>query len=548
MGIGVAVAGAVDAISAAFAGFGASIAGGIGLAGTTLGGIATGDIIGGGLLGATVGGLGGGVIDAITGKPILPGLLEGAGAGALTGGLTAGVGGGLAGEAGSALGIGATGGDILAGAGVGALGSAVTGGNPLTGAAIGGALQAGSAAISGAGGATDSAGTAAGGPGASAGATAAPASVGADLPLEGPTASGATLDTVQGLQGPTLSGQTLGATLGSASPDVSTPAATAALNGATSGVDVPVGSDLAPQDAAALQGQVALAQPAPGAASQTGLSLFGNGDEGADTPATGAGAGYTTQDVNTFPVPPQPPLLDATGNIVTDATGNTEYATPGEATYAANYDTAAQANFANPTVTDAALNGTAAAPPGNSIANLISNPTLGNLGHALGSNATLLLGGAALGYDAIMGNQQPKGEAQIESTAGQLSAQSQQLENYLTSGTLPPGVQTSLNQAAQQATATIRSQYAARGMSGSSAEAADLANVQNTIVSQGANIAMQLLQTGVSEANLASQLYGTIMNQSIQSDQQLGNALSTLATLSATASRPNIVLTGATAA
>ena len=88
------------------------------------------------------------------------------------------------------------------------------------------------------------------------------------------------------------------------------------------------------------------------------------------------------------------------------------------------------------------------------------------------------------------------------------------------------------------AEAAIRSQYAARGESGSSAEAADLANVQNTIVSQGASIATNLLQQGVNEAGLASQLYGQIMNYSLQSDAQLSGALATLAAASA---RPTTV-------
>jgi len=135
-------------------------------------------------------------------------------------------------------------------------------------------------------------------------------------------------------------------------------------------------------------------------------------------------------------------------------------------------------------------------------------------------------------------NQTPPGENAINTTANQLSAQSTQLQNYLTSGTLPPGVSTALSQAASQAQAAIRSQYAARGMSGSSAEVADLANVQNTIVSQGASIATNLLAQGVNEAGLAAQLYGQIMQTSLAQDNQLSNALATLASASA---RPTTV-------
>jgi hypothetical protein len=170
---------------------------------------------------------------------------------------------------------------------------------------------------------------------------------------------------------------------------------------------------------------------------------------------------------------------------------------------------------------------------------------VGDIGADLAKNPSLALTGALLGYDALRGNQTPKGENAISATATQLGAQATQLESYLTNGTLPPGAQTALNQAAQQASAAIRSQYAARGESGSSAELADLANVQNTITSQGVSIATNLLNQGVSEAGLASQLYGQILNTSLSQDNQLSTALATLAAASA---RPTTVTIGSAAA
>ena len=79
-------------------------------------------------------------------------------------------------------------------------------------------------------------------------------------------------------------------------------------------------------------------------------------------------------------------------------------------------------------------------------------------------------------------------------------------------------------------------------MSGSSAEATDLANAQQTVNSQGTQIAMQLLQQGVNETNLSSQLYAQIMSANLQNDNQLGNALTTLA---AGAARPTIAVNSA---
>lgn len=520
MGVGAAIAGAVEAISTAFAGFGASIAAGVGLGDATLAGFTAGGLIGTGLEGATVGALGGGALSAVEGKPILPGALEGAG----VAGATA-VGGPVLG---SELGIGAVGGGILAGAGAGALGAEATGGNPLTGALISGAegglngaISSGPQLAGAAGG-----GTAVGGPGASAGGIAAPASIGADLPLEGATAGGATLDAVSGLQGPTASGQPLGSALGGAS-----------LDGATAGFDVPGGgTPLAAQDSAALGQQLASGQS--GDVTDQALSISGNSGPGGVQTITGLGQEAT------------PATQSANGALTNPELGGATGFSPGGAPESAPSSQGFLGNLTSPNISGAPANAAlnigatngAAAPAGNSIGNFVDNPSLGTLGTAVSNNSALLLGGAALGYDAIRANSPPAGLSNISTEANQLSAQATQLQSYLQNGTLPPGVSTSLHQAGQQAAATIRSQYAARGMSGSSAEAADLANVQNTIVSQGANIATQLLQTGISEAGLSSQLYEAIMNESIQSDQQLGTALATLA--SATA-RPSITLKAA---
>ena len=131
-----------------------------------------------------------------------------------------------------------------------------------------------------------------------------------------------------------------------------------------------------------------------------------------------------------------------------------------------------------------------------------------------------------LGAAALRGNQTMPGQAQISQTAAQLGAQGKTLQDYLTNGTLPPGVATSLHSAGEAAKATIRSQYAARGMTGSDAEQRDLANVDTGLVSQGASIASNLLSQGVQESGLAAQLYSTIMNAATQQDAALGQAIS----------------------
>lgn len=140
-----------------------------------------------------------------------------------------------------------------------------------------------------------------------------------------------------------------------------------------------------------------------------------------------------------------------------------------------------------------------------------------------------LLSGAGLAGNLIMGNKPVAGEGALSSQAAQLGAQGQQLSSYLDKGTLPPGMQNSLNQASESAKASIKSQYASKGMSGSSAEQQDLAHVDQAMQAQGAELAMSLLQQGVSESNLSSQLYKGIMDNALKQDESLGTAFSSFA-------------------
>ena len=137
----------------------------------------------------------------------------------------------------------------------------------------------------------------------------------------------------------------------------------------------------------------------------------------------------------------------------------------------------------------------------------------------------LALGGAGLAYNMLKGNEPVPYSAQLESQAAQLQAQGAQLQGYLSSGTLPPGIGAALQGAHDSAAASIRAQYASRGMSGSSAEMQDLANLAQTTVSQGANIASSLLSTGVSEQQFASGLYQNLMAQSVAQDTAMSNAM-----------------------
>lgn len=200
-----------------------------------------------------------------------------------------------------------------------------------------------------------------------------------------------------------------------------------------------------------------------------------------------------------------------------------------------------------PTVANAASLPTPAAPPVNTIQEAWNNPGgtnaagTNNILAAIGANAAPLAAGVGLAGDALMNNKALKGERQIQQQAGQLAAQGQTLQQYLQTGTLPPGLQGALDDASAASIATIKSQYAAHGMSGSSAEQDAIANVQQTVAASGAQMALQLLQTGIGESEGAAQLYQSILNSALQQDATLGAAIGRFAT-SAAGGNPGISL------
>jgi len=147
------------------------------------------------------------------------------------------------------------------------------------------------------------------------------------------------------------------------------------------------------------------------------------------------------------------------------------------------------------------------------------------VGNYLMKNPQAALSALGLAANLMKGDQMPKYASNVSAEAAKLQAQGAQLQGYLTSGTLPPGIAASLSAAHNSAAATIRSQYAARGQSGSSAEMQDLANLAQTTVSQGASIANQLLTTGVNEQEFASGLYQNLMQTSMQQDVAMSNAI-----------------------
>lgn len=173
--------------------------------------------------------------------------------------------------------------------------------------------------------------------------------------------------------------------------------------------------------------------------------------------------------------------------------------------------------------------GAAPAAEASSFSKFIDHPSFGGALDMVKANPGAALSAAALGGTALMGNKPLPGEGALKSEAAQLSSQGTQLQGYLNSGTLPPGMQQGINQASEAAKATIRSKYASMGMSGSSAEQQELSQVDSRAQAQASEMAQQLLTTGINESGMASELYSNLMGHALQQDQQLSSALASFA-------------------
>ena len=137
-----------------------------------------------------------------------------------------------------------------------------------------------------------------------------------------------------------------------------------------------------------------------------------------------------------------------------------------------------------------------------------------------------LAGAGGLAYNAVKSSASTPAEKAVQGMAQNANAQGTQLEQYLSNGTLPPGAQQYVNQQVAAQQASIMSKYAQLGMSGSTAEAQELANVQSQAQAQMFQIATQLYQQGVSQTGASSQLYNTLMTAQSADNTNMSNAIS----------------------
>ena len=185
---------------------------------------------------------------------------------------------------------------------------------------------------------------------------------------------------------------------------------------------------------------------------------------------------------------------------------------------------------ATSTVAPAAPGAASAAPAGSSLGDLLKSA--GGYAKDIGTVAGPLVGGATLGYDILQAKQ--NGVPSTSSVANQLQSQATTtgntgaaLQQYLLNGTLPAGLQASLDQNTQSAIAAAKSAAAAAGMptdpTKNSSLAQEIQQIQANETQQVAQLGQQLLASGGADLSLASADLGSLANI----DQQQSTAIQT---------------------
>jgi hypothetical protein len=145
----------------------------------------------------------------------------------------------------------------------------------------------------------------------------------------------------------------------------------------------------------------------------------------------------------------------------------------------------------------------------------------------LTSNPGVLVGAGALGLDALKQGQPLPDATQLNKIGAQTQAEGNQLASYLSTGTLPPGAQESVNLATTAAKAQVRSTAAQLGLSGSTWEADRMSQIDQAASAQGEQIAQQLLTQGANYTGISTGVFENLMKSTLTQDEDFQKALAT---------------------
>ena len=144
-------------------------------------------------------------------------------------------------------------------------------------------------------------------------------------------------------------------------------------------------------------------------------------------------------------------------------------------------------------------------------------------------NPGILLGGALLGANFLLGDKPLPAEAQIQQAAGEAQSQSATLEAYQRSGTLPPGLESVVDQQFNAAKASVVDQYSKLGLGNSTMLADKLNQLRVEKSGQIAQFADMLAKQGISWAGLSAQEFGQLLSAQTAQQNQFTAALGSFA-------------------
>lgn len=144
-------------------------------------------------------------------------------------------------------------------------------------------------------------------------------------------------------------------------------------------------------------------------------------------------------------------------------------------------------------------------------------------------NPAALLGAAPLALSLFGSPQQLPGERALKTAAGEAASQARVLETYQQTGTLPAGLQSAVDRAADRQRAQVRSTYAQLGLSGSTMEAQALNDVAQSSATQMAELAQKLAQQGLSWEQLSAQELDAVLQAQQTQNTAFQNALGNFA-------------------
>ena len=179
--------------------------------------------------------------------------------------------------------------------------------------------------------------------------------------------------------------------------------------------------------------------------------------------------------------------------------------------------------------------GTPSAPGGG---NFLDNLGLGKIGEGAVNSITknplgVGVGAAGLGFNMLQGQKQSDAVKALAAQASDLSGQGAQMRSYLASGTLPPGLQASVDKAVADAKSHAISNAAHQGLptdpTQNTALAATLAGIDNQVPILTAQLGQQLLSAGVQESGLSSQLYTSLAQIDQTQTTNMGKAIANFA-------------------